>query len=457
MMKGSNMKVVKFGGSSLANGEQFQKVINIIRDDPTRKVIVTSAPGKRFQDDIKVTDLLIKYAQSTLKQTDCTKIIDQIWDRYQIIANYFQISQDLLQPLYQELINLPNHSYKDSDFLLAAFKAHGEKINAQLLALILQQQQVPAQFLDPATAGLMVSDNANDARVLSETYQNLSKWRQTPQLLIVPGFYGITKAGDIATFSRGGSDISGAIWARGLQAELYENFTDVNAIYAADPRIVPQPHPIKIMTYRELRELSYAGFSVFHDEALLPAIEGQILINVKNTNHPDLPGTMIVPEKNFQPQGIVTGVASSNHFAALYLHRYLLNKEVGFTLKLLQVFYKFNISYEHMPSGIDDLTVIFDKRQFTESIRQQMCQEIQKVLQPDKLEWIDDYAIIMVVGEGMRNKIGVMKNITVPLANKHIAIHMINQGASRISIMLGTKKADATAAVAQIYQQFFDE
>ncbi|MGL5886273.1 MAG: aspartate kinase, partial [Bombilactobacillus sp.] len=188
------MKVVKFGGSSLANGEQFQKVINIIRNDPTRKVIVTSAPGKRFKDDIKVTDLLIKYAQSTLKQIDCTEVIDQIWYRYQIIANYFQISQDLLQPLYQELINLPNHSYKDSDFLLAAFKAHGEKINAQLLALILQQQQVPAQFLDPATAGLMVSDNANDARVLSETYHNLSKWRQTPQLLIVPGFYGITKA-----------------------------------------------------------------------------------------------------------------------------------------------------------------------------------------------------------------------------------------------------------------------
>lgn len=456
MMKGSNMKVVKFGGSSLANGEQFQKVINIICNDPTRKVIVTSAPGKRFKDDIKVTDLLIKYAHSTLKQTDCTEVIDQIWYRYQIIANYFQIFQDLLQPLYQELINLPNHSYKDPGFLLAAFKAHGEKINAQLLALILQQQQVPAQFLDPATAGLMVSDNANDARVLSETYQNLSKWRQTPQLLIVPGFYGITKAGNIATFSRGGSDISGTIWARGLQAELYENFTDVNAIYAADPRIVPQPHPIKIMTYRELRELSYAGFSVFHDEALLPAIDGQILINVKNTNHPDLPGTMIVPEKNFQPQSIVTGVASSNHFAALYLHRYLLNKEVGFTLKLLQVFYKFNISYEHMPSGIDDLTVIFDKRQFTESIRQQMCKEIQKVLQPDKLEWIDDYSIIMVVGEGMRNKIGVMKNITAPLANKHIAIHMINQGASRISIMLGTKKADATAAVAQIYQQFFD-
>lgn len=455
MMKGSNMKVVKFGGSSLANGEQFQKVINIIRNDHTRKVIVTSAPGKRFKNDIKVTDLLIKYAHSTLIKTNCKEVIDQIWHRYQIIANYFQISQDLLQPLYQELINLPNHSYKNSDFLIAAFKAQGEKINAQLLALILQQQKVPAQFLDPATVGLMVSDNANDAHVLSETYQNLSKWRQTSQLLIVPGFYGITKTGHIATFSRGGSDISGAIWARGLQAELYENFTDVNAIYAANPRIVPQPHPIQIMTYRELRELSYAGFSVFHDEALLPAIEGQVLINVKNTNHPDLPGTMIVPEKNFQPQSIVTGVASSNHFAALYLHRYLLNKEVGFTFKLLQVFYKFNISYEHMPSGIDDLTVIFDKRQFTENIRQQMCQEIQRVLQPDKLEWIDDYAIIMVVGEGMRNKIGVMKNITAPLANKHIAIHMINQGASRISIMLGTKKADATAAVAQIYQQFF--
>ena len=449
------MKVVKFGGSSLADGEQFQKVIEIINADKTRKVIVTSAPGKRFSQDLKVTDLLIEYAKNTLNRQDTSAIRQQIWERYQQIADFFRISPTLLEPLKQELLKLTKATYPNQDFLMAAFKAHGEKINAQLLTIILQEQNLPARFLAPEDSGFLVSGVANDAKILDKTYDNLQRWRQTQTLIIVPGFYGVTESGNIATFSRGGSDITGAIWARGVQADLYENFTDVNAIYAADPRIVSKPQAIKIMTYRELRELSYAGFSVFHDEALIPAIQGQVPINVKNTNHPDLPGTMIVPEKNFHPQNVITGVASSNHFAALYLHRYLLNKEIGFTLKLLQIFYKFNISYEHMPSGIDDLTVIFDKHQFTKKVQQKMCAEIQKELQPDSLEWIDDYAIIMVVGEGMRNKIGVMKRITAPLAKQHVAIHMINQGASRISIMLGTKKADVVEAVTQIYHQFF--
>lgn len=450
------MKVVKFGGSSLASGEQFQKVLNIINADPTRKVIVTSAPGKRFAQDIKVTDLLIDYAEKTMKKDDTTAIVQQIWSRYSEIARFFNLDSSTIAPLHEELCNLPTKPYSDSNFLMATFKAYGEKLCAQLLALLLQEKNFPARFLDPQEAGFLVSNVAGDAHILEETYQNLSRWRDIPEILVVPGFYGITPTGNVATFSRGGSDITGAIWARGIHADLYENFTDVNAIYAADPRIVTKPHPIKIMTYRELRELSYAGFSVFHDEALIPAIQGQVYINVKNTNHPELPGTLIVPEKNFHPKSIITGVASSNHFAALYLHRYLLNKETGFTLKLLKIFYQFNISYEHMPSGIDDLTVIFDKRQFTEKLRQQMCAEIERVLQPDQLEWIDDYAIIMVVGEGMRNKIGAMQNITTPLAQRHVAIHMINQGASRISIMLGTKKEDAAAAVTQIYHQFFN-
>ena len=450
------MKVVKFGGSSLADGEQFQKVLKIINADPARKVIVTSAPGKRSKNDTKVTDLLITYAENVLNNQDYSATVKAIWSRYQDIATYFQISGQLVKPLLQELLNLPQISYPNEDFLIAAFKAHGEKLSAQLLTLVLQKHQIAARFLDPAEAGFMVTNNANDTQVLPETYKNLQNWVPTSDLLVVPGFYGITQEGLIATFSRGGSDITGAIWARGIKADLYENFTDVDAIYAADPRIIAHPHAIKFMTYRELRELSYAGFSVFHDEAIIPAIEGRIPVNVKNTNHPELPGTMIVPQNSFTPQSTITGVASSGHFAALYLHKYLLNKEVGFTLKLLQIFYKFNISYEHMPSGIDDLTVIFDKKQFDKQIRQQMCLAIQKALQPDQLEWIDDYAIIMVVGEGMRNKIGVMKNITLPLAEKHIAIHMINQGASRISIMLGTKKADAAAAVKEIYHQFFN-
>ncbi|BDR61192.1 aspartate kinase [Lactobacillus xylocopicola] len=450
------MKVVKFGGSSLANGEQFQKVVNIINADAERKVIVTSAPGKRFDRDTKVTDLLIDYAQYTCKKQETALIFKQIWARYQEIADYFHIAAEQLAPLRQELATLPANKYRSQAVLLATFKAHGEKLNAQLLTLILQKKQIAARYLDPQPAGFEVGGPANDAHILPQTYQNLQRWQEPATLLVVPGFYGINENGEIATFSRGGSDITGAIWARGLQADLYENFTDVNAIYAANPQIIKHPQAIKVMTYREMRELSYAGFSVFHDEAIIPAIEVQIPINVKSTNHPELPGTMIVTEKEFKPQHVITGVASSNHFSALYLHRYLLNKEVGFTLKLLQIFYKYNISYEHMPSGIDDLTVIFDKRQFTAQVRDQMCNDIRAMLAPDYLEWIDDYAIIMVVGEGMRNKIGVMKNITAPLAQKHVAIHMINQGASRISIMLGTKRADAAAAVTQIYQQFFN-
>ena len=201
------MKVVKFGGSSLADGEQFQKVLKIINADPARKVIVTSAPGKRSKNDTKVTDLLITYAENVLNNQDYSATVKAIWSRYQDIATYFQISGQLVKPLLLELLNLPQISYPNEDFLIAAFKAHGEKLSAQLLTLVLQKHQIAARFLDPAEAGFMVTNNANDTQVLPETYKNLQKWAQTADLLVVPGFYGITQDGLIATFSRGGSDI----------------------------------------------------------------------------------------------------------------------------------------------------------------------------------------------------------------------------------------------------------
>lgn len=448
------MKVVKFGGSSLATGAQMAKVLNIIVADPQRRIIVTSALGKRFASDIKVTDLLIKYAQQVLQHQDYSSTQQQIWARYQEIADYFHLNATQLRPLKTCLWDLPQQNYPNDDYLMAAFKAHGECLNAQLLAIILQKK-VPTRYVDPKTAGIQVSNDPQDAHILQSSYQQIAKINIGHDRIVVPGFYGITSDQQIATFSRGGSDITGAILAYGLQADLYENFTDVNAVYAADPRLVDHPQAIQTMTYRELRELSYAGFSVFHDEALLPAIEGQVPIKIKNTNHPDLPGTLIVPQKYFQPQKPITGVASSSHFAALYLHRYLLNKEVGFTLKLLKIFYEFNISYEHMPSGIDDLTVIFDKRQFIPTKQQQLLERVKMVIQPDELEWIDDYSIIMVVGEGIRLFPDFLQKIFDPLARQGIRVHMINQGASQISIMLGTKQSDAALAVQQIYQSFF--
>lgn len=211
------------------------------------------------------------------------------------------------------------------------------------------------------------------------------------------------------------------------------------------------------MTYREMRELSYAGFSVFHDEAIVPAIEGRVKINVKNTNHPERPGTMIIPYQEFTPITPITGISSAKRFSALYLHKFLLNKEAGFTLKILNILYKYGISYEHMPSGIDDLTIIFDNSQLTEAKRKAVSRDIRAVIQPDELRWIDDYALIMVVGEGMINRIGIMKDVILAISDHNINIHMINQGSSEVSIMLGTKSADADKAVKYIYEAFFEQ
>lgn len=449
------MKVVKFGGSSLADAAQFQKVIKIVQSDPDRRVVVTSAPGKRFAGDIKVTDLLIKYAKATLAH-QANSYADDIFARYQEIGRGFDVDDAVLADIKAKLMALPTKSYQDDDYLMAAFKAHGERLNAELFAACLNQLGTKARFVDPSEAGIILEDNPNGSTVLPETYANLAKLHyQDDEKLIFPGFFGFTKKGAIVTFARGGSDITGSILARGLHASLYENFTDVDAIYAANPKVVDHPAPISKMTFREMRELSYAGFSVFNDEAIIPAIEGQVPINVKNTNHPDLPGTLIVPEKDMTTKHPVTGIAGSNRFAALYLHRYLLNKEVGFTLKILQILYKYGVSYEHMPSGIDDLTIIFDRNQLDDQTIDEMCKDIQDTVHPDDMEWIDDYAIIMVVGEGMRAKIGTIENIIDPLADHHIGVHMINQGASRISIMLGTRESDADNAVRYIYQNFF--
>lgn len=448
------MKVVKFGGSSLADAAQFQKVIQIIQDDPQRRVVVTSAPGRRFTGDIKVTDLLIKYANATLAEKK-NDYASAIFARYQEIGNGFGVDQNILEDIHSKLIALPNKTYPNDDYLMAAFKAHGERLNAELFAACLNKLGTKARFVDPSEAGILLTDNPNGASILEETYANLGQLKYGDEKLVFPGFFGFTKDGNIVTFARGGSDITGSILARGLHASLYENFTDVDAIYAANPKIVKNPIPISKMTFREMRELSYAGFSVFNDEAIIPAIQGQVPINVKNTNNPELPGTLIVPEKDLSIKRPVTGITGSNRFAALYLHRYLLNKEVGFTLKILQILYKYGVSYEHMPSGIDDLTIIFDRNQLDDQTIHKMCNDIQNTVNPDDMEWIDDYAIIMVVGEGMRARIGTIENIIRPLATHHIAVHMINQGASRISIMLGARESDADNAIRYIYDNFF--
>ncbi|WP_294977245.1 aspartate kinase [uncultured Leuconostoc sp.] len=450
------MKVSKFGGSSLADGRQLQRVFDIIQSDENRKVIVVSAPGKRFKDDIKVTDLLLSYAKATVDDTDAADIIETIKNRYHAIGNHFQLPAYELADIDEQIDHLSTKHYRSFDYLYAAFAAHGEYLNAQLVAKVFSHLGVPARFVDPQEIGLQVDDNARSATFDVKSYQSIAKLDlNTSERLIIPGFFGYTKNGDMATFSRGGSDITGAIMARGLSADLYENFTDVSAIYAVNPTIINHPAAIEQMTYDEMRELSYAGFAVFHDEAIIPAIQGGIRINIKNTNEPDAPGTFIVPPTEVQQTRPVTGIANSNRFAALYLHRYLLNKEVGFTLRILEILKRHNISYEHMPSGIDDLTIIFDKTSLSQEQVDNMLADIASDIKPDTLKWLPSYGIIMIVGEGMRNRIGALTEIVTPLKEHGISLQMVNQGASEISIMLGIQPDLADRAVKAIYDNIF--
>ena len=451
------MKVIKFGGSSLADGAAVAQAIDIIKADPARRVIVTSAPGKRAKADTKVTDPLIKYAAVTAVGGDAAPLQEQIFARYQAIGDYFHLPEKALTPLRTALLALPAGDYPDDDYQLAAFKAHGERLNARLLAAILNHLGIKARFLDPKEAGIIVTGTPNNATVAPETYHLLAQVKLAPdERLVVPGFFGFTLAGYIATFSRGGSDITGAILARGLGAASYENFTDVDAIFAADPHLVDQPAPIKQLTYREMRELSYAGFSVFHDEALLPAIAAKIPIQVKNTKNPAQPGTTIVSDRGFVPSRPVTGISVGKHFAALYLHKYLLNKEAGFTLQILQILNKYGLPYEHMPSGIDDITIVFDATKLTPALVDELCDQIQSTINPDRLEWLPHFALITVVGEGMATAPTTPAEVLATLAKEQIPVLMINQGASKIATMIGTDPADADRAVQAIYSHFFN-
>ncbi|MBS9338179.1 aspartate kinase [Fructobacillus sp. M2-14] len=451
-------RVVKFGGSSLANGSQYEKVVDIILANKERRVVVVSAPGKRNESDEKVTDLLIEYAHESLLDQNTKKIQKRLIERYQEIADYFHVDALDFKDILYRIVHLSDQFNGESQYRLSYFKGHGEKLNALLMTLVLKKLGHNARFVSPEELGLIVAGNPDSAAVTDQAYTNLSKYEYAEdEILVVPGFYGVTNNGQISTFARGGSDITGSILARGFGIKLYENFTDVSSVYSVNPHIVSNPIPIAEMTYREMRELSYAGFSVFNDEAIIPAIQGQVAINVKNTNCPSDRGTLIVPEQNVHEKRPVTGITNSEHFSAIYIHRYLLNQEVGLTLKLLQIFYDFGLSYEHMPSGIDDLTIIFDNRQLNEEKITAIIAAIQESLQPDEMRWIEDYAIIMMVGEGMFDQQSTVAEALDALRDNGIPVNMINQGASQISAMLGTNKVDGKRAVATIYYHFFEE
>ena len=450
------MKVVKFGGSSLASGTQVEKVYNIVLSDPNRKIIVVSAPGKRHSDDIKVTDLLISLGEKTLNGTKAEEEFNTIINRYTSIADELGLSHAIIDEIKENLLSIMKQDKKSSVLFIEAMKASGEDNNAKLIAAFFQHRGIEAHYVNPKDAGLFVTDEPGHAQVLPETYENLYQLRDRTGILIVPGFFGYNKAGDVLTFSRSGSDITGSILANGVKAELYENFTDVDAVYAVNPNIVKNPKGISELTYREMRELSYGGFSVFHDEALSPTFQAGIPVNVKNTNNPSAPGTKIVSERE-NTNGPVVGIASDDGFCSIYIGKYLMNREIGFGRRLLQILEDLNLSYEHLPSGIDDISVILREDQLNEEIEKEVLARVQAELQSDEVKITRHLALIMVVGEGMRRSVGTTARAAKALAEAHINIDMINQGSSEVSMMFGVRAEDEKRAVQALYNEFFAE
>ncbi|TXC89305.1 aspartate kinase [Metabacillus litoralis] len=448
------MKVVKFGGSSLASGEQLKKVLQIVVSDSSRKVVVVSAPGKRYSDDIKVTDMLIECAEKHLENEDAKVIFQAIIDRYESIVKELSIPSDIIQTITNDLKELLESDKSKPESYLDAVKASGEDNNAKLIAAYFQHSGVDAQYVNPKDAGLLVSDEPGNAQVLPESYENLYKLRDRKGIIIFPGFFGYSKSGEVLTFSRSGSDITGSILANGIKADLYENFTDVDAVYSVNPTIVQNPKEIVELTYREMRELSYAGFSVFHDEALIPAFRAGIPVNVKNTNNPSAPGTKIVNERA-NSNGPVIGIASDKGFCSIYISKYLMNREIGFGRKLLQILEDYGLTYEHVPSGIDDVTVILRQKQMSKKVEKQITERIMTELQADEVIIEHDLVLIMVVGEGMRHNVGTTARASKALADAGVNIEMINQGSSEVSMMFGVKEPQEKRAVQALYNEFF--
>lgn len=448
------MKVVKFGGSSLASGEQLKKVLQIVVSDPSRKVVVVSAPGKRYSDDSKVTDMLIECAEKHLENEDAEATFQAIIDRYESIVKELSIPTDIIDTITNDLKELLAGDKSKPESYLDAVKASGEDNNAKLIAAYFQHSGVDAQYVNPKDAGLLVSDEPGNAQVLPESYENLYKLREREGIIIFPGFFGYSKSGEVLTFSRSGSDITGSILANGIKAELYENFTDVDAVYSVNPTIVQNPKEIVELTYREMRELSYAGFSVFHDEALIPAFRAGIPVNVKNTNNPTAPGTKIVNERA-NSNGPVIGIASDKGFCSIYISKYLMNREIGFGRKLLQILEDYGLTYEHIPSGIDDVTVILRQKQMTKKVEEKIIERIMTELQADEVIIEHDLVLIMVVGEGMRHNVGTTARASKALADAGVNIEMINQGSSEVSMMFGVKEPQEKRAVQALYNEFF--
>lgn len=441
------VKVTKFGGSSVADGIQLTKMKNIIEADPDRKYVVVSAPGKRFDGDNKVTDLLYLCKTHMDHNLAYDQIFQVVADRYMAVLVNLGIPLDSLDMnKYFDEIKENLRKNPSADYVAS----RGEYLSAVLVAAFLGYDFVDA-------AGLVKFD-AKGKFLPEETNEAMKAELAKHERAVLPGFYGAGPNGEIHTFSRGGSDITGSLVARAVDADVYENWTDVSGFLCADPRIVKNPKQISSISYKELRELSYMGASVLHEDAIFPARMGNIPINIRNTNHPEDPGTMITDDMNVLTDGdrVVTGIAGSKDFTVVALYKNMMSSERGFVRRILGILDDYDINFEHLPSGIDTVSVVMASKNIDGQL-DEVLEEFQSRLRPDSIDVIQDIALIATVGHGMDRRPGTSARLFTALGNAGVNIRMIDQGSSEMNIIVGVENIDFETAIRAIYAEFVEE
>jgi aspartate kinase len=448
--------VCKFGGSSVASGDTLRQISKILELNTNRRCVVLSAPGKAAGVTVKITDLLIKAVQKALKNEDFSDEVTQIKKRYLDIYSPLGVNKDVITSICADfdlrLSSPREHAGKFRDLVVAA----GEDVNARLFAEYLVCTGKKAAYVSPKNAGMIVTSSFGDAQPIDEIALRLAGLKKTcsERIVVFPGFFGVTAEGDVATFSRGGSDLTGSILAEALDAIEYENWTDVDGIFCANPNTVEKPVQIPALTYREMRELSYIGFNVLHEEAVRPVMRKKIPIRLRNTFNLDNSGTLIVSEK-LPSQRDITGIASGGGYCSFTLQKFLMNREKGFGRMLLSIFEEMNLSYEHCPSGVDNISIILDQNQLKPEDVNNIIRTIDDKLKPDDIKVEFGLALVAVVGEGLLHKIGVLSQAAAALSKDGVNIKLCNQGSSEISMIFGIDASDEKKAVNALYNEFF--
>lgn len=448
------IKCAKFGGSSLASSTQFKKILNIIKKDHEIMYVVVSAPGKENDHDIKMTDALIELATLAIQKKEYALALNNILTRLNKLCSELNVKEQIYETIRKELLERLKVEHHNRYYFIDSIKAYGEECSARILSAFLSKSGVENRYISPFDIGIKLSNQAGSVVIEDITYTNIANSiKQSDTLLIIPGFYGYDQNNKILTFARGGSDLTGAVIAAGVQADIYENFTDVDFVYAASPKIVKNPLPVYELTYKEIRELSYAGFSVLHEETILPLYKRNIPINIKNTNNPDSPGTKIVPRYS-KETNFVTGLAGEGGFTSIYLHKYLMNREIGFVRKLLAIFEDEGVPFEHAPSGIDYITIIVDSNLFYAKDHKKICDRISEELEVDFINVIDDLALLMIVGENIIEKKILGRSI---LTLEKAGINILNTSLAHRgdSLVLGVAQKDLKKGIAVLYDELF--